>query len=171
VSDNNSAAALRRAFDDSFASPPASKQENLEGLLAIRIGADPYAIRLSEVSGLMADPRIVAVPSPMPQLLGIIGRRGVMAPVYDLGGMLNYSSLSSARWMVLVGATHPVGFAFETFEAHVQVPAVALESLDEAGPGEGPDRLDVQGMIQAAGAMRPVIAMASLMRRLRSDCS
>lgn len=171
MSESKSAAALRRAFDESFASPPASRQERLEGVLAIRIGADPYAIRVSEVSGLMSDPRIVAVPSPMPQLLGIIGRRGVIAPVYDLAGMLNYPSAANARWMVLVGVTRSVGFAFETFEAHLQVPAASPGSVDEsAGTGHAPRR-DMQGMIRAAGALRPVIDMTSLMRRLRSDNS
>jgi chemotaxis signal transduction protein len=171
VSENNSAAAMRRAFDESFASPPASTQEEFEGLLAIRIGADPYAIRLSEVSGLMADPRIVPVPSPMPQLLGIVGRRGVMAPVYDLAAMLNYPSAASARWMILVGARHSVGFAFETFEAHLQVPARTLEGADETTPTGATVRRDMRGMIRAGGALRPVIDMTSLLRRLRSEKS
>jgi purine-binding chemotaxis protein CheW len=169
MSDHDSAAALRRAFDASFASPPASKQVNLEGVLAIRIGVDPYAIRLSDVSGLMAGPRIVYVPSPVTQLLGIIGRRGVMAPVYDLAAMLNYPPAVSARWLVLVGEAGSVGFAFETFEAHVQVPASSLGSVDGSA-GTAP-RGDVQGMTRAAGALRPVIDMASLMRRLGSDNS
>jgi len=166
-----SAAALRRAFDESFAVPPASKQEKLEGFLAIRVGADPYAVRLSEVSGLIADPRIVPVPSPMPQLLGIIGRRGVMATVYDLAVLLNYPAASGVRWMVLVGTTQSVGFAFESFEAHLQVPASSLGNVHEPIAGADTPRGDMREMIRTAGALRPVIDMPSLLRRLRSDMS
>ena len=166
-----SAAALRRAFDESFAVAPASNREKLESLLAIRIGVDPYAIRLSEVAGLIADPRIVSVPSPMPQLMGIIGRRGVMVPVYDLAALLNYPAASSVRWMVLAGTTRLVGFAFESFESHVQVPAGPLGNGDEPAAGVGAPRGDMRGMIRAAGALRPVINMPSLLRRLRSDIS
>ena len=47
----------------------------------------------------------------------------------------------------------------------------ALVNLhSSAGTGHAPRR-DMQGMIRAAGALRPVIDMTSLMRRLRSDNS
>ncbi len=99
MSDNNPAAALRRAFDESFASP----------------------------------------------------------------------SAPSTRWMVLVGTTGFVGFAFETFEAHLQVPSHSLGNVHApTGAGEA-RRRDIQAMIRAAGALRPVIDMTSLVRRLRSD--
>lgn len=149
--EGGSAAALRRAFDESFAVPPTASNEHLEGLLAIRLGSDPFALRLSDVAGIIAEPRIVPVPSPMPLLLGIIGRRGVMAPVYDLAAALNYTPAVNVRWMVLVGETHSVGLGFETFEAHLQVP-----------------RSDMLGMVRAAGALRPVINVMSLLQRLRS---
>jgi chemotaxis signal transduction protein len=150
-SEGGTAAALRRAFDESFAAPPTSSNERLEGLLAIRLGLDPFALRLSEVVGIIAEPRIVPVPSPMPLLLGIIGRRGVMAPVYDLAAALNYPPAVNVRWMVMVGKTQSVGLGFETFEAHVQVPCS-----------------DMQGTVRAAGALRPVINVMSLLQRFRS---
>jgi chemotaxis signal transduction protein len=152
--EGGSAAALRRVFDESFALPPRTGNENLEGLLAIRLGLDPFALRLSEMTGLLAEPRIVPVPSPNPRLLGIIGRRGVMAPVYDLAAILGYPPAGHVRWVVLVGETESVGLGFETFEAHLQVP-----------------RSDMQEMVRAAGALRPVINMRSLLQRLRSHSS
>ena len=50
---------LRRAFDRSFAEAPggAPEADALESLLAIRVGGDPYALRLSEIAGLFADCR------------------------------------------------------------------------------------------------------------------
>jgi purine-binding chemotaxis protein CheW len=91
--------------------------ERLEGLLAIRVGADPYALRLSEIVGLHADVKIVPVPSPVAQLLGIVGLRGMMAPVYDLAALLGYPPAASPRWMVLAGASQSMGLAFDAFEA------------------------------------------------------
>ena len=91
------AAALRRLFDESFAAPAASMTQRLEDLLAIRVGTDPYALRLSEIAGLHVGVRIVPVPSPAAQLLGIVGIRGMMSPVYDLAALLRYPSGKAAR--------------------------------------------------------------------------
>ncbi len=67
------AAELRSAFDRGFAAPlrvdTAAKQE----LLAIRVGAEPYVVRLSEISGLFADKKITRVPGGAAALLGIAG--------------------------------------------------------------------------------------------------
>jgi hypothetical protein len=49
------AAALRHAFDRSFAEPLRLGTEVVEDLLAIRIGTTAYAVRLAEVAGLFAD--------------------------------------------------------------------------------------------------------------------
>ena len=67
-----SAAVLRRLFDDSFAAAATVESARLEGLLAIRLGSDPYALRLSEIAGLHAGVKIVPVPSANAQLLGIV---------------------------------------------------------------------------------------------------
>lgn len=156
-----SAAALRRLFDEAFAAPAVSKPERLEDLLAIRVGSDPYALRLSEIAGLHADLRIVPIPSPAAQLLGIVGIRGAMAPIYDLAALLGYPPASGPRWIAFARTPQSVGFAFESFEFHLQV---AETSLTPAG-AEGPQiatRLHVRGTVRAAGAIRPIIHMASV---------
>jgi chemotaxis signal transduction protein len=164
------AAALRSSFDQSFAVAAASKLERLEGLLAIRVGGDPYALRLSQISGVYADLKIVAVPSPVIQLLGIVGLRGMMAPVYDLAALLHYPPAVSPRWMVLAGGSQqPVGFAFEGFEAHVQV-AEALLVSDEARPASGVTaRQHVRGNVRVAGALRLIIQIASVVETIRNN--
>ena len=164
------AAALRSAFDQSFAAAATSKLERLEGLLAIRVGGDPYVLRLSEISGLYKDPRIVAVPGPVTELLGIVGLRGAMSPVYDLAALLRYPPAPSPRWMVFAGGPQSVGFAFEGFDAHVQVPEVSLVS-DEDRAASAVTREHVRGSVRVAGALRLIIQIASVVETIRNNHS
>jgi len=163
------AAALRSSFDEGFAAAAASQPERLEDMLAIRVGANPYALRLSEIAGLHCDLKIVAVPSPITQLLGITGLRGMLAPVYDLAALLGYPPAASPRWMVIAGRAQPVGFAFDTFEAHLRVSKESSGSGE--APGSGAAGRQTRGTVRAAGALRPIIHMASVMETLRDNHS
>ena len=158
------AAALRRSFDDSFAAPATSMSESQEGMLAIRVGADPYALLLSDIMGLYSNLRIIAVPSRMPQFKGIAGLRGTITPVYDLAALMHYPPAASARWMVLAGGARPVGFAFESFEAHLRVPAVSAQNDGDAGGAGGAARQYTRGSVRAAGALRAIIRMDAVMK-------
>jgi hypothetical protein len=104
------AAALRREFDQSFAQPPATELARVENFLAVRIGGDAYAMRVAEIAGLYADKRIVPLPSPLPSLLGTVGFRGQIAPVYDLAMLFGYparprSGICCAGWCWCAAAT------------------------------------------------------------------
>jgi len=162
---------LRRLFDESFAKAAASTAERAEDLLAIRVGSDPYALRLSEITGLHVDLKIVSVPSPSAQLLGIIGLRGTIAPVYDLAALLHYPASANLRWMVLTGRSHPVGFAFETFETHVRVPEMSLADGELQGSSANVARQHLRGTVRASGALRPIIHMASIVNTIKGKGS
>jgi chemotaxis signal transduction protein len=163
---NRTAAALRRQFDEGFAAPAASITEPLEGLLAIRVGSDPFALRLSEITGLRVGVKIVPVPSPVSQLLGIVGIRGMMVPIYDLAALLRYPPASNSRWFVFARVQQPVGFAFETFESHVQVSQASLASGNRENADTGAAVLHVRGSVRAAGALRPIIHLASMLEMI-----
>jgi purine-binding chemotaxis protein CheW len=150
-----SAEALRRRFDESFAAPSGSNPESVEALLAIRVGADPCALRLSQISGLSAGLKIAPVPSPIASLLGIVGVRGAMAPIYDLGALLGYPRVARPHWTVFVRTPQTVGFAFETFESHLQIPVTSVM-------GE---------TVRAAGALRRMIDMHSVVAMLKGQIS
>ena len=162
------AAALRRSFDDSFAAPATSTNESQESMLAIRVGADPYALLLSEIMGLHSDVRIIAVPSRVPQFKGIVGLRGMMAPVYDLAALMHYPPAPSTRWMVLAGGARPVGFAFESFEAHLRVPAASVQN-GGGGDAGGAIRQYTRGSVRAAGALRAIIRMDAVMKLVEEN--
>lgn len=150
-----SAEALRRRFDASFAAPTGSNPQSVEDLLAIRIGADACALRLSQITGLSAGLKIAPVPSPIASLLGIVGVRGVMAPIYDLGALLGYSRIAQPHWTVFVRAPQTVGFAFETFESHLQISVTSVTG----------------GTVRAAGALRRLIDMPSVVAMLKGQIS
>jgi chemotaxis signal transduction protein len=160
------AAALRRLFDESFAAPAAATTERLEDLLAIRVGSDPYALRASEIAGLHVGLKIVPVPSPAVQLLGIVGIRGIMAPIYDLAALLRYPPAPNPRWFVFARGPRPVGFAFETFESHLQVSQSSLANGNGEDAGTGAPRQHMRGTVRAAGTLRPVIHWTSLVEMI-----
>lgn len=160
------AGTLRRRFDEAFAAPASSMTEPLEDLLAIRIGSNPYALRLSEIAGLYVGVKIVPVPSPVAQLLGIVGIRGMMVPIYDLAALLRCPPEANSRWFILARAPQPVGFAFETFESHLQVSQASLAGGNGEDPGTGGTVQNMRGTVCAAGALRPIIHLASMLEMI-----
>ncbi len=154
------AAELARDFDRSF-EEPARATEAVEAFLALTAGGLPYAIRLSQVRGLLDGRRIVAVPSPAPALLGIVSARAEILPVYDLARLLGGEAGSvqaACPWLLLVDAPAPAALAFSRFEGHARVPAAPVGS-------------DLDGRrratIQLAGHSRAVIDPAVLEAAIR----
>jgi len=116
---SDAAQVLRREFDLSFARAARAEAAAMQHLLAVRIGGDPYAIGLDEIAGLFSGREIVPLPTPLPELLGLAGFRGQVAPVYDLAALLGYARRQEPRWLVLVRHLHPVALAFDAFEAQL----------------------------------------------------
>jgi chemotaxis signal transduction protein len=160
------AAMLRRLFDESFAAPVSSQSERYEDLLAIRVGAERYGLRLAEVAGLHVDLRIVSVPSPAAQLLGIVGIRGTMAPIYDLAALLGLPPAPGSRWIVLARGPQSVGFAFSAFDSHLKVSAA---SLTEGNSQRVVTGQHLHGAVQVAGTLLPIIQLASILITLKGS--
>lgn len=150
---------LRLAFDQSFAAAPVTRTAEFEDFLLTRVGGDAYAIRLSEVAGLYVDRKIVPIPSKAPELLGIVGLRGTLAPIYDLRALLDYTGGSKLRWLVLARAPEPIGFAFDSFEAHLRLPQQSVSVPDR----EEHARRHVRGAVRVDGATHSIIHIESLL--------
>lgn len=124
------AAALRREFDESFARPARHAADDVESVLALRVGGDAYAVRLADVTGLLADRKLVPLPTAVPEFLGVVGMRGGVVPTWSLGALLGYGvERESPRWLILVGergGARALALAFERFEGHVRVPRAQL---------------------------------------------
>jgi chemotaxis signal transduction protein len=162
------AAELRNAFDRARAVPLVSvAAERVENLLAIRVSGDAFAIRLSEISGLATDRKIVGFPSPIPELLGVAAIRGRLLPVYSLAALLGYSPhAGQGRWLVLCGTEEPVGLAVNDFEGYVRVPLAQVytaEQKDEAST-------HVKHVVRAADMVRDVISIPLIIEVIQRRC-
>ena len=157
---------LREAFDRSFAQAPSIEAAAVENLLAIKVGADPYVLRMSEVSGLFADKKVTRLPSPVSELSGIAGFRGAVLPVYDLAMLLGYPRATSPRWLVVIAVT-PVALAFDTFDGYLNARDAVI--VPEAQP-EKHDR-HVREVVQTIDLVRPLISLASVLEWIRSRAS
>jgi purine-binding chemotaxis protein CheW len=161
-------AELRNAFDRARAVPVVSVvAEQVENLLAIRVSGDAFAIRLSEISGLATDRKIVAFPSPIPELLGLAAIRGRLLPVYSLAALLGYSPhAGQGRWLVLCGTEEPVALTINDFEGYVRVPLAQVFLADQrAGLST-----HVKHVVRAADVVRDVVSIPLITKVIQRRC-
>lgn len=155
---------LRREFDDSFAMPAETQNDDLEKLLAIVVAGHSYALDLADLRGLLADRTIVPLPTSVPSFLGVIGDRRMLVPVFDLAAILGYPASRETRWIALAGtADLPIGLAFERFEAQLQLARTA--AAPAAGQSRGDGRY-VTHVVVSDGEVRPVLDVAALLGAL-----
>jgi chemotaxis signal transduction protein len=152
------AADLRLAFDRSFAEPPRAKTEAPVDLLAIYLGAQAFALRLSEITGLFAGKAITRVPGGAAALLGIASFRGTILPVYDLQNLLGRGVAAKPRWLA-VAAAAPAAFAFETFAGQLRA---APDSILRAQI-HGEERSCTRDVAQLDGRAYPLIHLPAVL--------
>ncbi|GAA2640557.1 hypothetical protein GCM10010399_87680 [Dactylosporangium fulvum] len=157
---------LREAFDRSFADPPRQEVAGYDDLLAIRVGIQRYALRLTESAGLFQDRPVTRLPGPLPALLGVAGFRGAVVPVYDLAAVFGQPAAGAParRWLVLVTGTPPVALAFDELEGHLRVPH---EQIVEEATGHGP-RGCLRGIVPLDGGARPIVDIAAVRAAIQS---
>jgi chemotaxis signal transduction protein len=159
------AAALRRAFDDSFARLPPVRADDRERLLSLRIGTEGYAFRLGEVAGFVVARTIVPVASTVAGALGLAGIRGNLVPVYSLAALLGHGTDDErARWFVLCGAPEPIALAFARFDGYLEVPRLDLHAV--SGPAE---RRMVATVARTDARTLGVIAVSSLVETISAS--
>ena len=155
---------LKRSFDQSFAEAPPAEPEHDESFLSIRVASQPYAVRLSETSGVYVDRKVVGLPSRATELLGMAGFRGTVIPVFDLGACLGYGlSVEVGRWMLLVGQNEIIGLVFQEFDGHLRTAPRDL-AHQELGQATGDPIRDV---VVVEGIVRPVIDLVAVVRALK----
>lgn len=154
------AAELRAELDASFARPRELLRPETVALLAIRVGEDPYALRVADAHALLADRPIARLPTPVPELIGLCAIRGAIAPVYDLAALLGRTAprLSPPRWLVLAKHHALIALAFDALDAQLVVPATEIA----ASAGDGPQA----GTVRVHGELRPLIRIASVLEAI-----
>lgn len=155
---------LRAAFDRTFA---AAEQDQAAAqhvdVLAIRVAEQGYALRLAEVLAVHAERKLVPVPSPAPELLGLVGLRGLVAPVYDLRQLLGHAAGPTPRWLALARGMSAIGFAFDALDQHLRVPLgdVVMPQAIEAG-----GRIFTPGSVLTPSGPRPLLHLPTLIERV-----
>jgi chemotaxis signal transduction protein len=150
----------REEFDRGFARPRERAETALDDYLALRVGGDPFVLRLVEIESVHANRVIVPLPSSAPELLGIAGLRNTLVSVYDLRALLGYPPGPAPRWFALARGAQPVGLAFEQFEGHVRLPRE--RRVASATPSA---RRHTTGVVDT-GELRPVLDTGSLLAAL-----
>jgi len=162
------AATLRRAFDDSFAAPARARSDEVERLLLLRIGDDAYALKLSEIAGLTTARKLVPLPSTIGEVLGVVGIRGEIVPVYGLAALLGYESVASApRWFVLLADADAVALAFDGFEGYIELASSDVHPVTPSGDGPA----HVQALARARDRVVSVLAVRSLLETIKRRCA
>ncbi|MGO8799358.1 MAG: chemotaxis protein CheW [Roseiarcus sp.] len=159
---NDRVAELRLAFDRSFAARTRFDAIPTEDFLAIRVASESYAIRCSEISGLIADRKITRVPSRAVALHGMGGFRNAILPVYSLAALLGLPMAATARWTV-IAADLPVALAFEALDGNLRV------SRDEILPCEADkrERKYVQDFMREQDRVRAILHLPSILDAIR----
>jgi purine-binding chemotaxis protein CheW len=162
---------LAHAFDAAFTQPAAAPERNdaEENLLGLRLAGEDYAVRLTEVAGLLPAQRIMPLPGPRPALLGLIGLRGELVPVYSLASLLgrHASPPATTAWVVLVRGGAPLGLAFDQYTGHARVPR---DEQVAPAPPEGPGpRAYVTRTVRIGGALRGLIDLPGISASLAAS--
>jgi chemotaxis signal transduction protein len=160
--DDDKAAALRQAFDGGFALPPPERTAQGVRLLLVGVGEGRLALRLDAVQGLEALPRRVPLPGGPPELLGLVGLRGRLVPVFSLARLVNAEPAGEPRWLLLSGTEEPLGLALEGFHGQAEVAAAEVYRAGHEGA-----RPYVPEFVRLRGEVWGVMDLSSLVEVLR----
>jgi purine-binding chemotaxis protein CheW len=162
---SRTAVQLRQDFDRSFAEPMYGESEAKEDFLAIRLGGEEHAIRLAEIANLLPLAALTRFPSPLAELLGVIGFRGAIVPVYDLRALLGYAVQEAPQWLVITEAL-PLALAFHAFDGHVRESRTSIARV--AHTETEPARRHVHELLRTGEQVRPIVSMTSVLETIKS---
>ncbi len=149
-----SAEALQREFDETFARPVRERALDFVDLLSIRVGGQPYALRVAELGGVAAGRRVTPVPSPAPAFSGLIGLRGAVFAVYDLAELLGLPGRGGERrWVALAAGDQELALAFDELEGHLRLDPSDLGVNESSGQGF------CEQAARAGTELRPIVSI------------
>jgi chemotaxis signal transduction protein len=157
------AADLRAEFDDVFARPAGLVVAATVDLLALRVAGDRFALRTSELGGLLRSTKVVPLASGRPELVGLAGVRGALMTVYSLATLLGYAARSDGvRWLAVCAGPDPVALAFEELDGFQRVPQSSLYAVDRSGAS----RPHLSGVVRAGPVTLGVVDTFSILKLL-----
>lgn len=156
----------RGEFDRSFAEPRRDERAgDGEDFLGLRLGGQPHALRLAELAALQGWQEPAPYPLAPPALLGLIGHRDRVLPLFDLQALLGLGRATGPTWQLIM-RERPLALAVDGFDGQWRLPPAAVIRADgdadagaDAGTGAGE-------LLRCDGALRPLIRLAALAARL-----
>jgi len=155
---------IRRAFDESFARPPPEASTGAVGLIAVRVGTQPFAFRIDDLADVQERCKVIPVPGAHPNLLGIAGIRGRMVPVYSLAALMGHARTDEWRWLAICRSKLELGLTFDELECYLQA---SPAELFPAAAGESERKGHVRDVLRQDGSTRLVIHTSSIIAALR----
>jgi chemotaxis signal transduction protein len=156
-------AEIRASFDNAFALPPSEATAASIGLLAIRVGSDGYAIRMTELSDVQGVRKVVPLPGARPEMIGLAGIRGRLVPVYSLAALLGQATPASWTWLAICGTEQPLGLTFDDLEGYVSASPGDLVPAAEVERSGG----HIRELLRKDGATTMVVSTTSIVAMLR----
>lgn len=155
-------AQLRRDFDQAFTDPHQDEAEDVENLLAIRLQEDLYGLSTREIAAVERAGSVVPLPSRSQGLIGIVGRRGAILPVYGLASLLGYErSREAPRWLVVCGEGGTLALAVSELEGYVQV------AKGNFHPPDRDPRKHVHRFARVGETVRAIISVPSILEAIQ----
>ncbi len=155
-------AEARASFDAAFASSPEEAGAASIGLLAIRVGKDGYAIRMTDLSDVHAARKVVPLPGTRPELLGLAGIRGRLVPVYSLAALLGQAETQAWTWVAICGTEQPIGLTFDALDGYLEASPADLVAARESERSQG----HVREVLRKDGATTMVVSAHSIVAML-----
>jgi hypothetical protein len=160
------ASRLREEFDRVFAEAEPPPRRPGEGLLAVEVAGDPYALRLGDLAFLERGAAPAFLATGVPSFLGLAGLRGEVLPVWDLAGLLGYAPQPARPvWMACSAETPRWAAAFGRFDGLLHASDHELEPRQ----GEGAAALSrfARGICKVSGVCRPVLDLRLISQAIR----
>jgi purine-binding chemotaxis protein CheW len=143
---HETAAALRQAFDSSFAVPAGRQDVPTQDVLALRVDGLDVAVRVTQCAGVVRCPVLASAPSGNRALSGLTGVRGVLVAVYDVARLLGRTRpLVREGWIVSCRADASAALLFDEVQGHVRAPEADLRNAVDGLAGLGRDIVSIGG--------------------------
>lgn len=129
----NRAEEIRRQFDEAFRVPNQGAREQVRDRLLLNLGQRSLSLPLNQVAEVLRSRAITPLPGSPPELLGLIGLRGSLVPVYrlaDLMGESTPSQTSDLLWILVVPQPELVGLALEAKAASLVASTEEAQEVD-----------------------------------------
>ena len=156
-------ARLKQEFDQGFVQARRDGDFESEDLLLVRLGIAPFALKMSEITGLVVNKAITPVPGPVREFLGVASFRGSLVPVYDLAAWMGIAGGCCSWWVLTGTGDERLALAFDEMEGLLRM---------HQSCGSSCERFPfVQAVLPEAQGSRPVLDLgllrASILERLQ----